>query len=554
MTSDAELLARYARDDSQAAFAEFVERNADLVYTLALRRLGNDPARAEQVTQAVFVVAAQKADTLSGRRGIVAWLHQSCASTANQLIRSEQRRTQKEARGAAQTSAVPGAAIPDALLDETVELLPEQEQAALLLRHYCAKTTAEIALQLDLSEEISRVRAERGFERVRESFERLGLGASGAALTAALGSVKLGRAPSELAGTIPPVASAAAAANRAPVFQRRILGRLGFWKAAWGITALLAVGAAVVSVHESSLAAFRQTQVADARRQLESTYDELSEMRLQLVRERTRVGESERETALLLAAIEAEQQASDLAAADATNEAAVTRRFSDAHAMAKAGKHEAALEEYLWCFDTGMRQHPALAGLRNGYLLTALAELAQTYAPARAALTERRTAAEQALQADPLDKDAAVDFAALNRGLNEPQRTLAFFDRLSADDPRRTALGFEVRDQLISRGRYADAAKVYPYHAMQLRLSTFSSLETTLASSSPPETRSRLLREGRAQAVREAGKGIEILVGAGETERARLLARQLMELDDTTDTRALIERHAQRAGLQQLLP
>jgi DNA-directed RNA polymerase specialized sigma24 family protein len=60
---DDELLARYVRDGSEAAFTELVARHVGLVYATARRLVGN-PAHAEEITQAVFVILARKAGSL----------------------------------------------------------------------------------------------------------------------------------------------------------------------------------------------------------------------------------------------------------------------------------------------------------------------------------------------------------------------------------------------------------------------------------------------------------------------------------------------------------
>jgi DNA-directed RNA polymerase specialized sigma24 family protein len=61
---DIELLRQYARENSEAAFAVLVGRHVNLVYSVALRRVGNLHA-AEEITQAVFIILARKAKSFS---------------------------------------------------------------------------------------------------------------------------------------------------------------------------------------------------------------------------------------------------------------------------------------------------------------------------------------------------------------------------------------------------------------------------------------------------------------------------------------------------------
>ena len=92
---DHELLAEYARTESEAAFAALVARYVNLVYSAALRFTGN-PHHAEEITQAVFIILARKAGGL--RRGTVlsGWLYQTARLTAANFVKGEIRRQRRE--------------------------------------------------------------------------------------------------------------------------------------------------------------------------------------------------------------------------------------------------------------------------------------------------------------------------------------------------------------------------------------------------------------------------------------------------------------------------
>jgi DNA-directed RNA polymerase specialized sigma24 family protein len=74
--SDAELLRNYHQRGSEEAFAELVERHVNLVYSAALRH-ADIAAHAEEITQAVFLILARKADRLRPDTVLEAWLYET---------------------------------------------------------------------------------------------------------------------------------------------------------------------------------------------------------------------------------------------------------------------------------------------------------------------------------------------------------------------------------------------------------------------------------------------------------------------------------------------
>ena len=92
---DIALLRQYAERNSEAAFATLVGRHVNLVYSIALRSVGN-PHAAEEITQAVFIILARKARGLSQRTILSGWLYQTTRLTAANFLRGEIRRQQRE--------------------------------------------------------------------------------------------------------------------------------------------------------------------------------------------------------------------------------------------------------------------------------------------------------------------------------------------------------------------------------------------------------------------------------------------------------------------------
>src|SRR4051812_5102684 len=78
---DAQILQMFVESRSQEAFAHLVARHVHGVYSACLRQL-RDPVRADQATQAVFVLLARQAARLTGEASLVPWVfdtaHEVC--------------------------------------------------------------------------------------------------------------------------------------------------------------------------------------------------------------------------------------------------------------------------------------------------------------------------------------------------------------------------------------------------------------------------------------------------------------------------------------------
>ena len=92
---DRELLCEYVERQSEQAFAELVRRHVDLVYSAALRTLG-DKALAEETAQTVFVHLARKAATIRQGNALGGWLYRVARRQAANVVRSERTRRQRE--------------------------------------------------------------------------------------------------------------------------------------------------------------------------------------------------------------------------------------------------------------------------------------------------------------------------------------------------------------------------------------------------------------------------------------------------------------------------
>jgi len=169
--TDLELLNQY-REGSQPAFAELVRRHASWIYCVARRRV-RDAHLAEDVTQAVFILLAQKAWKLRAAGPLQPWLMKVTQYTCSHALRTEMRRRAAETRAAEiveQTS--PATTSTNEICSDVDQLLaglPIMEQQILLLRFYGQRTLAEIANEMRLSEEAARKRVSRALDKLRKA-------------------------------------------------------------------------------------------------------------------------------------------------------------------------------------------------------------------------------------------------------------------------------------------------------------------------------------------------------------------------------------------------
>ena len=197
MTPDSELLATFARTNSEDAFAELVRRHVNLVYSAAILQVGGDAHLAQDAAQSVFTDLARKAGSLVRRETLSGWLYTSAHFAAAKLVRTETHRRDREEHfmreltNQSSASVSPAAPTPKLeweqlrpLLDDAMHELKEADRTAILLRYFENRPFAEVGAQLGLNENAARMRVERALEKLRATLSQRGL-----AITVALATV-----------------------------------------------------------------------------------------------------------------------------------------------------------------------------------------------------------------------------------------------------------------------------------------------------------------------------------------------------------------------------
>jgi RNA polymerase sigma factor (sigma-70 family) len=243
---DIELLRQYAEGNSESAFATLVEKYVNLVYSTALRSAGNMHA-AEEITQAVFIILAKKAQGLSHRAVLSGWLYQTARLTAANFLRGEIRRQRREQE--AYMQSILNEPEPEIwpriapLLDAAMERLGEKDRNAIVLRFFENRSLNEVGAALGASEGAARMRVNRALEKLRKFFAKRGVSSTMAIIAGAVSANSVHAAPVGLAKTISAVAVAkgAAAGGSTLTLVKGALKIMAWTKAKTAIVAGVAV-------------------------------------------------------------------------------------------------------------------------------------------------------------------------------------------------------------------------------------------------------------------------------------------------------------------------
>ena len=211
---DWELLQEFRVRNSEAAFGALVSQYVGLVYSSALRQVGQKEM-AKEVTQAVFALLARKAGSIGRNVLLAGWLFRTTRFVASRAMRTEARRKVREREAIAMqelsTADETWRAI-GPLLDEALDNLSAVDRDAVLARFMDDKSLRETGAALGITEDAAKKRVARGLEKLRAFFQRRGFAASSVALAAALSEQLAGAAPPGLALNITSTAMTATGA------------------------------------------------------------------------------------------------------------------------------------------------------------------------------------------------------------------------------------------------------------------------------------------------------------------------------------------------------
>jgi RNA polymerase sigma factor (sigma-70 family) len=266
---DAELLAAYASQRSEEAFAALVERHVRLVYSSALRQMRN-PHLAEEITQAVFIILARKAGSLGKEIVLAGWLCRTAHFTACNALKTEHRRQHHEQEAGMESllqepepdlprrSETEAGAWPHIapLLDEAVAQLGETDRNAVVLRYYQQKPLEEVGRLLGLNAGAAQKRVSRALDKLRKFFTKRGVTLSATLIAGAVSANSVHAAPAGLAATVAATATKGALISATITTLVKGTMKTMTWlklkfAAGVGVAALLAGGVATVAISQT---------------------------------------------------------------------------------------------------------------------------------------------------------------------------------------------------------------------------------------------------------------------------------------------------------------
>jgi thiol-disulfide isomerase/thioredoxin len=217
--------------------------------------------------------------------------------------------------------------------------------------------------------------------------------------------------------------------------------------------------------------------------------------------------------------------------------------FDLAKKLLTSGQSEEALKELLWCWDEGKKDPEFSRTTRSYQVPRELGRLAHDFPPAREAMIVRRDQVRERALANKGGTVVIQDLIALNRELKLDEDTLEVFDKMPEGDRRRVTVAIYLFDLLVEKQRYKDAMLFNMSEAFTRPIEMAKVQAKKGGPAADAITRSTITR---------TAKRIEALAGTGSADEARELGAQLLSLDSSPETKALLAQHAARAGHPEL--
>ena len=195
---------------------------------------------------------------------------------------------------------------------------------------------------------------------------------------------------------------------------------------------------------------------------------------------------------------------------------------TEAKNLTASGRHEDALQRYLWYHRHALEYDPAQAAVRFSFALSDWMELARRYPKAHQALIEVRDEALSNFASGGGYFALFMEVAAINRELGEQDRTLELFESIRTRDPKLARqCYYAAEDLLVEKQQYDVCASfISDFQARFRQVRDTRDRSSNLAERTPRLNQSDFHRAADQAFIRDTRKLIEILVGVGRKAEA----------------------------------
>lgn len=142
--------------------------------------------------------------------------------------------------------------------------------------------------------------------------------------------------------------------------------------------------------------------------------------------------------------------------------------LSEAQNDARNKRYEDALAKHIWFHENALKIDPALYGVRLSFALGYWADLGESYPPALEKLKSIRDKDESRIRGEGRGRSVFDDFVAINRHIEEQDRTKELFVCLDANDEKFAEKVYELAQPALVKskeyklcGKYLHAERSY---------------------------------------------------------------------------------------------
>jgi tetratricopeptide (TPR) repeat protein len=225
-----------------------------------------------------------------------------------------------------------------------------------------------------------------------------------------------------------------------------------------------------------------------------------------------------------------------------TGDSEVKAKSKMAQDLFAAGKYKEAADQYIWLWNNIPKLDPPMIGVRDSYIVSQMKRLIRV-------CPELKPLFEQ-LRSDTEKKDRS-DWIVLNDALNEPDKTLAWFDSVKNDPTQAEFIEHHdvlLERLLVSQHRWADMGKYLykdPMKKLQKQYEFSKNLKEFYKTSAAA---TQMKHPPRDLFPKSVGVLYVSLLAAGREEDARKVAEESFRLDDSKELRASLAVQANSIG------